>query len=580
MASLKSLGEVFSTDVLIVGGGPAGLIAANRIRERNNEIDVLVVDKATVGHSGAKGNKGAGVLFVMSEDDDIDKFREFHLKNIGHCLNDQEMLEIFAKTSREVVGQLEQWGIHIMREDNGKLAKVKELPLWSLCAFDLDFMEKLRKLADKQGVKMVDKTQVVELLTQGDQVVGAVGFRILDGAYRIFKAKSTFLANGSCCYMVTNMWSSARGDGIAAAYRAGAQMRNAEFGNFYNLHLRGNMSAIVGGQYALYNNEGERLAPKYCEDFECDINIGIVLGMEKEVIDGKGPVRFEPSEYFVKNPLAAQDFLFRWDRPTAKKFWEKLFEKENKYMSDHASRPEVIPGFIGELSCIRVDHGMRTSLPGLWALGDTSHGGSAWAGATAAPPGRIRGAALMYTNVSALLGTQTGVDYTLKVGETKIDEDQVKRFKEEIYAPMKRKHGISPRDLIFQLKEVVAPPRYSARRSKERLEDAIDKVKKIKGQIAEVSPADDWHLFGLCHDLRNMIQCAEIYFNAALARTESRGWHYREDFPNRDDKNWLKWIIVKQKNGKMAISTEDIPIRDCSEKTRNYLEKKDKPAIF
>jgi succinate dehydrogenase/fumarate reductase flavoprotein subunit len=67
-------------------------------------------------------------------------------------------------------------------------------------------------------------------------------------------------------------------------------------------------------------------------------------------------------------------------------------------------------------------------------------------------------------------------------------------------------------------------------------------------------------MVGLYHDLRNMVQCADIYFNASLHRTESRGWHYREDFPVRDDQNWLKWVIVRQEDGRMQVLTEDIPV--------------------
>lgn len=496
--------QVFSADVLIIGGGPAGLIAANKVKEVNPESSVLIVDKAHAGYSGAKANKGAGVLFVLSEDDDMDKFREFHLENIGRYLNDQEMLEIFAETSPRLVEQFEKWGIPIMRDDNGKLARMEELPLWSLCAFDLDMIFKLRKKAADAGARTVDKTQVVELLTEGSRVVGAVGFDLVDGTFRVFKAKSVILASGSCNWMVTNMWTSGRGDGIAAAYRAGAEMRNAEFSNFYNMHLKGNLAAIVGGQYALYNNEGEYLADKYCADFECDTDIGIFIGMEKEVIEGKGPVRFEPSQYFVKNPLAAKGFLFKWDRPVAKRFWETLFGKEGRYNIDHAARPEVIPGFIGECSCIRVDHGMKTTLNGLWALGDTSHGGSGWAGAVAAPPGRIRGAALMYTAVSALLAATPAVEYAAGSSDPHIDPEQVERFRREIYAPMERKQGISPRVPLFDLKEVVAPPRYSIRKSEQRLDEALARVKKIQEQAAEVSPAGDWHMLGLCHDLTNI----------------------------------------------------------------------------
>ena len=558
--------EVFLTDVLIIGGGPAGLIAANKVKEVNASLDVLIVDKAHVGHSGGKANKGAGVLFVLSEDDDIDKFREFHLENIGHYLNDQEMLEIYAGATLRMVEHFEEWGIPIMRDESGKLARVEELPLWSLCAFDLDMIFTLRKQATKRGVKTVDKTQVVELLTKGGRVVGAVGFDIVDGTFRTFKAKSVILASGSCNWMVTNMWTSGRGDGIAAAYRAGAEMRNAEFSNFYNIHLRGNLSAIVGGQYALYNNKGDYLADKYCADFECDIDIGILIGMEREVIKGNGPIRFEPSQYFLKNPLAAKGFLFKWDRPVAKRFWETLFAKEGKYNVDHAPRPEVIPGFIGECSCVRVDHSMKTTLEGLWAVGDTSHSGSAWAGAVAAPPGRIRGAALMYTAVSALLAATPAAEHAAGSSEPHVDRKQVERYRQEIYAPMERKKGISPRGPIFDLKEVVAPPRYSIRKSKERLEEAIARVRQIGEQTAEVSPAGDWHMLGLCHDLRNMAQCAEIYFNAALLRTETRGWHHREDFPERDDKNWLKWTIVKRNDESMVVATEDIPIETYKSK--------------
>ena len=82
MANLENIGEVFSTDVLILGGGLAGLIAANKIKELNGEFDVLIVEKATTGFSGSKANKGAGVLWVMQEGDDIDKFRDYFVKEI------------------------------------------------------------------------------------------------------------------------------------------------------------------------------------------------------------------------------------------------------------------------------------------------------------------------------------------------------------------------------------------------------------------------------------------------------------------------------------------------------------------
>lgn len=559
MANLEKIGEVLSTDVLILGAGLSGFIVANRIKEMNSKLDVLIVEKSTAGFAGAKANKGAGVMWVMQEGDNIDTFREYYCRNHGHFLEDQELLEKVCAMTLPMVEHLERWGVDIKREEDGKLARMEQIPLWSLCAYDLDIMDRLRKMAVKLGVKMVDKTQFVELLTQGNRVVGAVGFDLNNGAYRIFKAKSVVLGTGSCCWMVTNMWSGARGDGIVAAYRAGAEMRNAEFSNFYNLGVRGNQSALVGSQYALYNSDGEYLAPKYCKDFEVDLDIGILLGMEKEVMEGKGPIVFEETEIFANNPIAAGGFLFRWKRPVAEKFWRRLMEKEAKYNSDHSWRPEVYPMFIGEFAAVKADHDMRTTMEGMWALGDTSRSGTGWAGAVP-PPARIRGSGLTWASVSALLSEKSLVDYTADAKKPKINEDQVKQFKKDIFAPMKRKKGMNPRDAIWRLKEVVAPPRYSIRKSKERIEEALLRVKEVLHQAEnEVSPENDWHMLGLCHDLKNMAQCADLYFNAALTRTESRGWHYREDFPNRDDKNWRKWIVIRQKGGKMEISAEKIP---------------------
>ena len=376
MANLSVENETHSADVLVLGAGLAGYIVANRVKELNPELSVLLVEKSTAGWSGSKANKGAGVMWVMEERDDVGKFREYYSAHHGHGLEDQELLEKVCGTTLEMVSHLERWGVTIAREADGSLARSSLLPLWALCAFDLDILMKLKKVAAKYGVKSVDKTQVVDLLTNGSRVVGAVGFDITDGAFRTFKAKSVVNATGSCCWMVANMWTSARGDGIAAAWRAGARMRNGEFSNFYNLGLRGNQAAMVGSQYALYNADNEWIAKRYCPDFETDVDIGIILGMEKEVRDGRGPISFEETELFYKNPLAVGDFLFRWNRPNAKKFWQRLWEGEGKYTSDHAWRPEVIPLFIGECSPVMTDHEMRTSLEGMWALGDVSAGPS------------------------------------------------------------------------------------------------------------------------------------------------------------------------------------------------------------
>jgi succinate dehydrogenase / fumarate reductase, flavoprotein subunit len=568
MPDLDKIGQVYSTDLLVLGAGLAGFIVANRIKELNPNLSVLMIEKSTAGFAGAKANKGAGVMWVMQEDDDIDKFRDYYCKYHGHFLEDQELLEKTCLTTPSMVEHFERWGVEIKREVDGKLSRMEAIPLWSLCAYDLNVLEKLRRIALNLGVKTLDKTQFVEILTDGNRAVGAVGFDLVSGEYRIFKAKAVVLATGACDWMLTNMWYSGRGDGIAAAYRAGAEMRNAEYSNFYNLGIRGNMSAIAGGQYALYNSDGEYLAPKYCADFEVDIDIGILLGMEKEVMEGKGPIVYEETEMFIKNPLAVGGFLFKWERPVADKFWHTLMAKEAKFNADRAWRPEVYPMFIGECSCVKVNHDMQTNLEGLWALGDTCRTGSAVSGAVPHPC-RIRGSGITWATVSALHSENSISTYLAGATDPQVNPDQVNQFKTALFSPMSREKGLSPREGIWRLQQVISPPRYSIRKNQRRMEEALAEVNNVL-QLAEteVSPSGDWHLLGLCHDLKNMAQCADLYFTSSLTRQESRGWHHRDDFPNRDDVSWRKWITIKKDNGAMVVSTEKMAVERY--KTKPY----------
>ena len=138
----------FDTDVLVIGGGFGGLAAAIRIKELSPETSVLLVDKQTIGWGG-KANKGAGVLWVLAPGDDIDAFVDFHVKNIGIYLNDQDLLYAMARESYGAAQKLADWGVKVMKTPAGDL-DVSRLPFgWSLAAADLDMMQPLRAKAAK-----------------------------------------------------------------------------------------------------------------------------------------------------------------------------------------------------------------------------------------------------------------------------------------------------------------------------------------------------------------------------------------------------------------------------------------------
>ncbi len=556
MADIKKDPATFDADVLIIGGGFGGLAAAIRIKELSPETSVLIVDKQTIGWGG-KANKGAGVLWVLAPGDDIDAFVDFHVKNIGVYLNDQDLLYAMARESYRAAQKLADWGVKVMKSPEGEL-DLNHLPFgWSLAAADLDMMQPLKSKATRLGVELLDKTQVVDLLKQDGCVTGAVGFSLLDGRFVLFNSKATILANGDCDFGVMRMWANACGEGIAAAYNAGAEMRNAEFGNFYDVINKATGIPIVFGFDFLYNAEGERVSSKYIKGPQPDIPVSIILGMEKEVLEGRGPIYIDMAE-FVESPEGGSG-IFRWDRPHFKELFNRETAKMRKHQPPPGERIEVSLGFTGELSAVRVDREMKTTLPGLWAIGDTSYAGSAWAGAAEAPPGRLRGSGLMNALISALLAAPSAVGHAKETALSLPDDQEIGRAKEKIFAPLNRSHGYSASEAIRSIQEVVVPVRYSMRRNRERLEEALSKVEGVREKLTELY-ADDPHGLVKCHEASCIALCAEMGFRAALARTESRGWHYREDYPERDDANWLKWIIVRKAGDDMAVTTEPIPM--------------------
>jgi succinate dehydrogenase/fumarate reductase flavoprotein subunit len=567
VAELESLGEVISTDVLIVGGGLAGLAAAITVKEESPENDVLVVEKATAGWAG-KAPKGGGILAFITPEDTPEEFIRFHLRNIGCFLEDQELLSEYARTCNEVLDYLDSWGVKLAKEKNGRWKYIKlpggELP-WGLVGADLDMCQRIHRYTKKLGSRFVNKVSVVGLLKDGDQVTGAIGFNAEDGTCYIFKAKATILANGSQNYRIMPMWSPGRGDGIAAAYRAGAEMRNAEFGSFINMIHTASREVVFGAEECMYNAKGENITRKYRPLPQPDIHTDAAIAWHKEHLDGNGPIYENADENLLgrgSEILFATDLV--WDRPVAIAFWLRLWEKEKPAMKDDSPRREIVPGFIGELSPVKVDHQMATTLPGLFAVGDISYNGSAWTGAVPAPPGRIRGTGLMNAVWSARRGARVAARFVRELSaEPKVDLAHAQELKEGMFQPLQRESGIAPTELVHAIQEAVAPIKYSNWRSEERMKEALGMVLDVRAKLPELK-ARDTHDLAACNEAKSMALCAEMFYRASLERKESRGWFVREDFPETDNVNWLKWIILKDKDGEMTLSTEDIPIERYS----------------
>ena len=290
MASLENLGTVLRADLLIVGGGLAGLACAITAKEADPEVDVLVVDKVVTGWGG-KANKGGGNI-VFVDPAELGGVLDFHVHNVGDFLEDQDLLMDFASETRPNLEKLESWGVHIYRDDAGEPKYVRWLPEhpWRLAVLDQDLTLNMAKHARKLGVRIQDRVEIIDLLKDGDRVCGAIGFGMIDGECVIAQAGAVALANGNQCYKLMPRWASAGGEGIAAAYRAGAAMRGAEFGNFINWVFADTKEVCQGAEDVLYNTRGENISKRVRPTLESDVHSKEVVEWWREMKAGNGPI--------------------------------------------------------------------------------------------------------------------------------------------------------------------------------------------------------------------------------------------------------------------------------------------------
>lgn len=558
------------TDILVVGHGISGLSAAITAKEEAPDVDVLTVDKACVGYAG-KANKGGGHVAYIPEGGE-EQYVEYHTRNLGDYLNDQDMLRKYAKNTIKTMDRWESWGVKIMHRDSQQNAH-PVIP-WRICLVDLDMMIHMGKHAKKLGVRSMEKISVTELIKDGNRVTGAMGIDLISGDLIVFKAKAVIMANGNQNFKVMRMWNSSRGDGIAAAYRAGAKIRNAEFGSFMNILNMSSKTVAYGAEDVLVNSQGELCTEREGLDESLKSVVGGVdLGgfqailMYFDVRDGKGPI-YEDVEKneFIGSFIGRNMCCYGGDadppfyRPVAQKFWNTLYNKNRlgSFSLENNLR-EVIPGVIGEQSPLAVDHDMATSLDGMFASGDICANGSSWSGAVPTPPGRNRGSGLMHAVFTGIIAGTSASKFAGENDFGNIDPAQIEKVEKKVARLLNKTDGIDPEQIIWEIKNLIQPVEYTGYKSEERLREGLDRVLALKEKLTELK-AKDPHGVSAANECESIVLGAEMFFRASLERKETRGWHIREDFKERDDENHLNWIVLQNNEGSMSVSREDIPI--------------------
>jgi len=560
-----------ATDVLIVGGGLSGLATAITAKEQDPKLDVTIVEKYTSGYSG-KANRGAGIMLILG-DHSPEEFAQFYLKHIGMYLNNQNALLKYAKMLNSNADAIEKWSGKIDKDENGRFRTLKwaskivgrgedgrpifdqNVPYpWTLAAVDLDYIREVRKYARRLGVKFIDRVGVVDLLTERGAVAGVVGYDIDNGAQTVFGAKAVVLACGNQCWRIMPMWSPARGEGVAAAFRAGAKFANCEYGSFYNWTNLDHFESDMGVEYALYNDKGENVGIKHIKEVHPDINAESLAEWYKQTIAGNGPLHYRQNENplmpYLTSVLASQAVH---NRPYADRFWGYLFFNAfSQQTTDH-----VVPGLVGEFGGLWVDENMATTVPGLFAAGDICvHGSRAW-GATA-QPGRHRGSGIAFATFSGRVAGPSAATYAAGAQSLALSDDQIAAIDARVTAPLKSGGSLVPMEMVAEIQKVMQPLGNSLYRHEDRMKKALARVEELKALLPQLKASDPHQMFGV-NECEATLLCAEMFFKASLERKESLGWFLREDYPE-PSKDGLEWIIVENKDGKVSVGKERVPL--------------------
>lgn len=545
-------------DVVVVGGGLAGIMAALAVKKEDQDLNVVVVDKYFAARGG-KATRGGGVFDVLADEVDIEEFLSFDIEQIGEYLNEQVAQRKYINALNDNVELMEQYtGKLWVRNEDGSLytkhPKMNFVHPWRSASVEMTYMIELKKAAQRSRIQFVDRVGIVDFLTTDGRVAGALGYHIETGEEYVFNAKAVVVCNGDQNYRCMPMWACTRGEGLAAAWRAGAEMTNCEFSTFYQWSNTGFFAPVARSEDWIFNNEGTNIGTMHRTPADADIDAKTVVEWYKQMKAGKGPMHYiNPSKNIRIAPVSPPG-----TRPLA----DQLRGITAFNNATHMSTDELLPIFIGEQSCLKVDIDMKTNIPGLFAAGDACYSGSRVMGAVCCPPGRVRGSGLPFAEYSGNVAGISAAHYCAGGVElAKIDEGQAAKYRMRTLAPMTRAGGADPDELVLDVQRVMASLGYTLYCEENRLKEGLGIIRGIEKRL-EVLYADDMHNVFKCNEVRSMVSCAKMFFTAALERKESRGWFQREDYPERDDENFLKWIVLKraEDSEEATVSFERIPI--------------------
>jgi len=554
-------------DVLIIGAGLAGMRAALSAVE--NGVDVAVVTKVYPVRSHSNAAQG-GINAALEHLGDDWHDHAYDTVKGSDFLGDQDAITIMCQEAGDEVVAMEHMGVIFSRDEEGRLgtrnfggqAKARTF-------FVADFtgqalLHVLYEQVLKANVNIYDEWFLLSLLVEDGQCCGAVVMEISSGEIHVIRAKAVIMASGglgSVFEPSTNAMI-CTGDGMGAAYQAGASLMDMEMVQYHPTTLKGSGVLITEGARGdgayLLNSEGERFMKTYAPNMMELASRDVVSRSEfQEIAAGRG----------------IDGCVLLDMRHLGETFINERLSQIREIGKDFANVDVVYepipiqPGMHYQMGGIKTDVNGLTQLPGLYAAGEAAcvsvHGGN-----------RLGANSLLDTLIFGRRSGQHASDTVKGKSQKNIGDSSADADRGRI---QKLLSNDSSNDLFGKVRKDMGEAmntHFAVYRDQADMEEGLAKIRDVKKRVTGVYVPDKGKTYNtnlmFSLELEMMVECAEAVAVSALERPESRGAHTRSDFPDRDDENWLKHILVKDSEEGPQISHMDVVITDWTPVERTY----------
>ena len=540
--------RIVGTDVLVIGAGAAGSMAAIKASEFTDKV--LVLEKAVLRSCGnlAMGHHSGELnpMTNISGGPTSEQFVEGYLSSSSGWSGVERPLDkyIIAEEFPAIVRDLEKWGLEIYRRYDGSYASYWERFIGERMESGVEIKGGTMKKClvaelGRRNIEVVERTMAVDLLTQGNRVAGVVALNVRTEELTAFCANAVVMCTGSSSrtYIVSpgQRWFWMRdvgtnsGDGRGMCYRAGVEMTMMEL--MRTDHMIGNtMGRYWGGRMVNWRGE-EFLKETYAKKW------GRLWSMHLETLKGNAPLYWDATS-LSEEKMRRRDAYASYEKHKPDIYLQESYRQRG--LDSSRDWVEAIPTPIGFLGGAEFNYNGGTSMEGLYAAGD-----------------EIWMDSLSGAFVFAKRAGEAAAKYAAKKGALPLDEEQLRVIKETTLAPTKCCDGIKPQELEEKVRGVLT--RYgNVVKSEGMLKHGLRLIKELRERVVPQLSAENPHELMRAVEARNIMEVAEMHMAAALFRTETvpygRHFHHRIDYPTQHPTWYRQRVIIRLEGGEMRLT--------------------------